>query len=99
LKKTKSKNIEFSKEFDELRQESDGNIKSPEGIIFRMNRSIQSEGVFAYMKEDLGYRRFRHRGKEYVENDMLLLAFAINANRLHNKIQNETIEYLEYKTA
>lgn len=75
------------------------NIKSLNGIRLRMNRSIQSEGVFAYMKEDLGYRRFRHRGKGQVENDVLLLAFAINVNRLHNKIQNENVGYLEYKTA
>ena len=99
LKKAKSKNIEFSKVFDELRQESNENIKSLNGIRLRMNRSIQSEGVFAYMKEDLGYRRFRHRGKGQVENDVLLLAFAINVNRLHNKIQNENLGYLEYKTA
>jgi len=99
LKKAKLKTIEFSSTFDELRKESDANIKSSEGIMLRINRSIQAEGVFAYMKEDLGYHRFRHRGKKHVENDMLLLAFAINLNRLHNKIQNEKLGYLEYKTA
>jgi transposase len=99
LKKAKLKTIEFSTTFDELRKESDANIKSSEGIMLRINRSIQAEGVFAYMKEDLGYRRFRHRGKKHVENDMLLLAFAINLNRLHNKIQNEKLGYLEYKIA
>lgn len=99
LRKAKSKNVEFSKTFDEFRQESDANIKSLNGIRLRINRSIQSEGVFAYMKEDLGYRRFRHRGKKHVENDMLLIAFAINTNRFHNKFQNENLGYLEYKTA
>lgn len=99
LKKAKLKTIEFSPVFDELRKESDANIKSPEGIMLRLNRSIQAEGVFAYLKEDLGYRRFRHRGKKHVENDMLLLAFAINLSRLHNKIQNEKLGYLEYKIA
>ncbi|MTK13991.1 MAG: hypothetical protein F8N39_18600 [Clostridiaceae bacterium] len=41
MKKAKSKNIEFSKTFYELRQESDANIKSLDGIRLRMNRSIQ----------------------------------------------------------
>jgi transposase len=99
LKKAKLKMIEFSPIFDELRKESDANIKSSDGIMLRVNRSIQAEGVFAYMKEDLGYRRFRHRGIKHVENDMLLLAFAINLNRLHNKIQHDKLGYLEYKTA
>ncbi|MTK10621.1 MAG: transposase [Clostridiaceae bacterium] len=99
LRKAKSKNIEFSKVFNELRQESDANIKSLNVIRLRMNRSIQWEGIFAYMKEDLGYRRFRHRGKKHVENDMFLIAFAINANKLHKKIQSENLGYLEYKTA
>lgn len=99
LKNSKSKNIEFSPIFYELRQESDKNIKSPDGIVLRINRSIQAEGVFAYIKEDMGYRRFRHRGKKHVENDIFLLAFSVNINRLHNKIQSGNLGYLEYTIA
>lgn len=32
----------------------------------RMNRSIQAEGSFADVKEDLGLRRYQYRGKKKV---------------------------------
>nr|WP_324613902.1 transposase [Mediterraneibacter catenae] len=38
-------------------------ITSEEGILLRVNRSIQSEGIFGDLKEDTGFRRFRYRGK------------------------------------
>ena len=38
----------------------------------RVNRSIQVEGVFGIEKQDYGYTRFRRRGKEKVEAEMML---------------------------
>ncbi|MBC8544383.1 transposase [Bianquea renquensis] len=37
-------------------------ISIEEGILLRVNRSIQSEGVFAMIKEDMNFRRFLIRG-------------------------------------
>ena len=37
-------------------------ISTEEGILLRVNRSIQSEGVFAMIKEDMNFRRFLIRG-------------------------------------
>ena len=37
-------------------------ISIEEGILLRVNRSIQSEGVFAMIKEDMNFRRFLMRG-------------------------------------
>ena len=48
-------------------------ITSPEGKLLRVNRSIQAEGTFAYIKEDLDFRRFLVRGKEKVKAEWLLL--------------------------
>ena len=41
------------------------------------------------MKEDHSFRGFVMRGKKNVETEFLLLAFGININKLHNKIQQD----------
>ena len=61
------------------------NITSEKGILLRMNRSIQVEGAFGVLKQDYGFRRFLTRGNENVKIEMLLLCFAYNVNKLHNK--------------
>ena len=45
-------------------------ITSPEGKLLRVNQSIQAEGTFAYIKEDLDFRRFLLRGKEKSQSRM-----------------------------
>lgn len=83
-----NKRISTSKLFLKKRAESLHNITTPEGILLRMNRSIQVEGAFGVLKEDHGFRRFLTRGKKNVETEFLLLSFGYNINKLHNKIQN-----------
>ena len=53
----------ISKSFLEKRQESYENIISEKGIEYRMNRSIQVEGVFGILKNDYEFQRFLLRGK------------------------------------
>ena len=60
-------------------------LTSEEGALLRMNRSIQVEGVFGVLKEDYGFRRFLTRGKENVETQFFLLAFALNIEKLCNR--------------
>lgn len=57
------------------------------GIQLRMNRSIQAEGSFANVKEDMGFRRYAYRGMENVTAQSVILAIAHNVNKYHNKIQ------------
>ncbi len=52
-----------------------------------MNRSIQAEGSFAVVKEDMNFRRYLYRGKENVLAQSILLAIAYNISKLHFKIQ------------
>lgn len=60
-------------------------LTSDEGVLLRRNRSIQVEGVFGVLKEDLGFRRFLTRGKKNVETQFFLLAFALNIQKLCNR--------------
>ena len=84
-----NKKLSTSKLFLEKRAESLHNITTPEGILLRMNRSIQVEGAFGVLKEDHGFRRFVMRGKKNVETEFMLLGFGFNINKLHNKLQTD----------
>jgi hypothetical protein len=54
-----------------------------------MNRSIQAEGTFAVVKEDMGFRQYLYRGKDNVQAESVLVAIAYNINKLHWKIQSQ----------
>jgi len=83
------KNLETSKLFNRLRKEGLERIISQEGRELRVNRSIQAEGSFGELKENMGFRRFLCKGKQNVFAESILLAMAHNINKLHNKIQSE----------
>ncbi|SPF50712.1 transposase [Candidatus Desulfosporosinus infrequens] len=84
-----NKRLSTFKLFLEKRAESLHNITTDEGILLRINRSIQVEGAFGVLKEDHSFRRFVMRGKKNVETEFLLLSFGFNVNKLHNKIQQD----------
>lgn len=83
------KNLETSKLFNRQRKDSLERILSKEGCELRMNRSIQAEGSFGELKQDMEFRRFLCRGKQNIQAESILLAMAHNINKLHNKIQSE----------
>lgn len=95
----RTKNLETSKLFNKMRRESYERISSLEGTKLRMNRSIQAEGSFGELKQDMGFRRFLSRGKPNVLAESTLLALAHNINKLHNKIQGDRLKnhYFELK--
>jgi len=89
-----NKQIRVCPQFDKYREERRQNITSEEGILLRINRSIQAEGVFGITKRDMGLRRFLTRGKEMVETEYLLLAFGFNIKKLHHRIQENRFKVL-----
>lgn len=93
----KNREWEISKAFLRQSAQSRARIVSPKGILLRMNRSIQSEGVFAVIKEDYAFRRFLTRGSENVRTEMLLMAMGYNIFRLHCKIQSNRTRKLLFE--
>ena len=65
------------------------NILSEEEILYRMNRSIQVEGVFGVLKNDYEFQRFLLRGKTTIKLKILLFSMGYNFNKLHAKIQRD----------
>ena len=91
----RTKKFETSKKFNHQRKEDLERIITDEGCLLRMNRSIQAEGSFAQVKQDMNFRRFMCRGQKNVLAESILLAMAHNINKLHNKIQaNRTGKHL-----
>ena len=84
-----NRKMQVSKKFIEQRGRSLENITSEQGVLLRLNRSIQVEGAFGVLKEDYGFRRFLLRGKKKVRVELLLMATAFDINKLHNKIQHD----------
>lgn len=52
------KRLSVSKYFVQQRTAMEQKISTEEGILLRVNRSIQAEGVFAVVKEDMNFQRF-----------------------------------------
>lgn len=90
------KGIEFNPKFLAYRQKSLENITSEEGIMERINRSVQAEGMFSKLKEGLHYQRFRHRGLRAVLCDIRLVALGINLNQLHRKLCRNQMGNIKY---
>lgn len=84
-KAAENRKLQVSKKFIAQREISLANITSPEGIVLRINRSIQAEGAFGVLKEDLGFRRFLTRGHCNISIEFMLLCFGFNINKLHKK--------------
>jgi len=83
----RTKTLQVARTFLKYRQEGLERILTDEGIVLRMNRSIQAEGSFGDLKQDMQFRRYVSKGTSNVLAESILLAMAKNINKLHNKIQ------------
>ena len=83
----RNKVLMVSKTMSQKRAEDLERITSEYGTMLRMNRSIQAEGSFVDVKEDMNFRRYLYRGKANALAESILLAMGRNINKLHCKIQ------------
>lgn len=80
-----SRSIYVNKRLDQWRAESEERIGSEEGILLRVNRSIQAEGAFASLKDQRGCRRLHHYGMEKVKAELYWEALGHNFMKLCRK--------------
>ena len=83
------KTLHISKKKEILRKKDLERILSDHGTQLRVNRSIQAEGSFAIVKEDMDFRQYSYRGKASALAQTILIALAHNFNKLHHKIQSK----------
>lgn len=87
----RNKVIYVSKRFAAQRKAMEARINTDHGRLLRVNRSIQAEGIFAMVKEDMGFRRFLLRGSVKVEVEWTLLSLSYNILKLHYKVQKKRL--------
>ena len=81
--KTKNYRIkEISIDYERFKEQARQNLLSPKGIEIRINRSIQVEGAFGQIKQNMNYNRFRWRGLQEVSCEFMLECLGANIRRL-----------------
>ena len=67
------KTAELILDYERFKEEARKNLLSRKGIEIRVNRSIQAEGAFGQVKQNMGYVRLRRRGIEKVNCEIMLV--------------------------
>ena len=57
--------------------------------MHRSKRPIEPEAVFGQMKYNMGYKRFRHFGKDKVTMDFAFFAIAFNIKKMVAKVRKQ----------
>ena len=84
--------VKYNKEFRRLSKISKSNIETEIGKQLRMNRSIQVEGAFAVLKEDMKLCKLKVRGKESAKREIGIFCIAYNFNRYLAKLIRKSKE-------
>lgn len=64
-------------------------LTSEKGLMHRSNRPIEPEAVFGQMKFNMGYKRFRHFGKDKITMDFAFFAIVFNIMIMNIKGQKQ----------
>lgn len=70
-----------------MQNKIDENLSTPQGKEMKRQRSIQLEGVFGLLKQDIEYTQLRKRGIQNVKKEMYLVRIGFNVMKYHNKKQ------------
>lgn len=79
---------ELIPEYEILKEQARKNLLSPKGIEMRINRSIQVEGTFGQIKNNMNYDRIRRRGLEKVSAEIMLMCLGVNIRRYFASLDN-----------
>lgn len=87
-----NRRICLNRELSTFHQEVLQNLNCTHGGLLRINRSIQSEGVFAIMKWNRGYDRARRKGINNIILEFTLISIGFNLYKYHNKRSRTRIQ-------
>ena len=90
-KKTdKNRTVRINEELTRMHLEVVENLEGIQGVLLRMNRSIQAEGMFGIMKNDRWYKRIVRRGIKSVRLEVFLVSIGQNLYKFHNKLMRSS---------
>ncbi len=78
--------IELIPNYEILKEQARKNLQSPKGIELRINRSIQVEGTFGQIKNNMNYDRIRRRGLKKVSVEIMLMCLGVNIRRYFSSL-------------
>lgn len=76
---------------EKFKKQARENLLSIRGIEIRVNRSIQAEGAFGELKQNMGYVRLRRRGMKKVTAEIMMMCLGINIRKLFSVYKKEDI--------
>ena len=96
-KKLKIKDLDYRlyeliPDYELLKEQARENLLSPNGIEIRINRSIQVEGTFGEIKQNMNYERIRRRGLNKVSCEIMLMCLGRNVRKLFTLIESNNIK-------
>jgi transposase len=71
--------------YKEMKEKVKQNLDSELGIELRVQRSIQVEGAFGIIKEDMKFRRFTRTTFSGIKLELNLISIGFNLKKFHNK--------------
>lgn len=83
---------ELTPDYKLLKEQVRKNLLSPKGIEIRINRSIQVEGTFEQLKQNMQYVRIRRRGMEKVSCKIMLMCLDRNIRNFFTLLDNDKIK-------
>ena len=84
-KAKEQRKIQINYALNEMQDKVDENLATEEGKEMKKQRSIQSEGTFGIIKQNMDYVRLKRRGNINVKTELLLIGIAYNIRKYHNK--------------
>ena len=84
-KAKENRKITFIDGYTKIKGEVKENLDSTLGIYLRTQRSIQVEGAFGVIKQDMKFRRFTRTGFDGVRLELNLIVIGYNLKKFHNK--------------
>ena len=84
--------IELIPDYEILKDQARDNLLSPKGIEIRINKSIQVEGTFGQLKQNMHYVRIRRRGLEKVSCEVMLMCLGRNIRKFFTLLDSDKIK-------
>ena len=84
--------IELNIDYELLKENARQKLLSPKGIEIRINRSIQVEGTFGQIKQNMMYIRIRRRGMKRVTCEIMLMCLGRNIRKMFTLIDKPIIK-------
>lgn len=84
--------VELNPDYELLKDQAKENLLSPKDIEIRINRSIQVEGTYDQLKQNMQYVRIRRQEMKKVSCEIMLMCLGRNVRKFFTLLDNNDIK-------